>query len=324
MNKAVVALAVATALTGFNVSAGTVYKNENGDFLKVYGGAEVGGAIVADKDKGAFKSNQTYVDDSFATIGLKGQTGNMYAKFELDAERTNWTKENNFQLVMDKVYVGYNLAPKHSIEFGRTDTAYDHYDAFGDFSNELAAEISEAGDQDNTLKYRGQYESFKFGISYSTEGWDGETDADGKPVSYTYITDSRFGAVTNGYLGYFGESITVIGAAETVEDRGDIYSIHARAKFGKISLGGFASSSDREKENSDSMTYVLSGKYAFTDKLNGYLVGSMVDHDVEDNDEKWAVFGGEYRYAKNVKLIAEASVGRDIGTIGYLKAYYWF
>lgn len=86
MNKKILAAVLASLLAG-TTHAATIYKNDNGDNIKVYGGAEVGGTFVSDTDKTPFKPDTTYVDDSFATIGLKGQTGNFFAKFEIDAER---------------------------------------------------------------------------------------------------------------------------------------------------------------------------------------------------------------------------------------------
>lgn len=230
------------------------------------------------------------------------------------------------RVVIDKGYVGYNLPIKgHTIEFGRTDTAYDHYDAFGDFANELSAEVSEAGDQDDTIKYRGEFGAFKFGISHSLKGWDLSWDADqGRD---TYITDSREGAVTNGYAGYFSKAITVIAAAETVNDRGEIYSLHAAANLGDVSLGGFASISDREAADKDSNTYVASVKYSLTDKLSLLATGNVIDNEAKATDS-WFVAGAEYKYARNVKLAAEISHGDVLkgnqGTLGYVKAYYWF
>lgn len=340
MKKAVVALSIAAALTGLNANAGTVYKKDNGDYLKVYGGAEIGGTLVFDdKKKSDFQgSGKTYVDDSFATIGIKGQTGKFFGKFELDAERRDWTPENNFQLVIDKVYGGYTIAPKHTIEYGRTDTAYDHYDAFGDPTADLAVGVSEAGDQDNTLKYRGQFGSVKMGVSYSQRGNDAETgvyqkeddngnliDGEFETRKGSYKTDSRVGQVWNGYVGYFGETFTVIGGAESVDDRGEIYSVHGEAKISAFTLGGFYSIEDREKANSDSGKLLVSGTYQFTDKLAAYAAFNMLDHDKDSKDQEWGVVGAEYKYAKNVKLQGEFAAGDDsTGPLAYLIAYYWF
>ena len=324
MKKVILAVAIASVCGA--ASAATVTKNEDGDFLKVYGGMEVGGSFVADKDNSPFKSTDGYIDDSFLTLGAKGQTGDFFAKFELDAERQNWTKDNHFRLVIDKAFVGYKLPNKMgSIEVGRTDTAYDHYDAFGDFTNELAFSVSEAGDQDNTVKYRGQFGSFKVGISHSLEGFDGVMKEDGTPDKYSYITDSRHGAVTNGYLGYFGDSFTVIGGAESVADYGRILSVHGEYKINALAFGGFVSQSTPEAKGNDSTTVVASVSYKLTKKLKAYAVASKLTHDKASKEDQNIVFGAEYKPAKNIKLVAEASFGHEEdSSLGYAKAYYWF
>jgi len=345
MNKAVVALSVAMALGGMNANAGTIYKNENGDNLKVYGGAEVGGTLLGDKDKrvktdGKAQFDQTYVDDSFATIGLKGQTGDIYAKFEMDAERQNWNSDNNIRFVVDKMYVGYKLG-NNSFEFGRTDTAYDHVDGFGDVTNELGVGISEAGDQDNTIKYRGKFGAVRVGISHSMTGWDG-TMENGEPKEYSYETDSLYGEVTNGYIGYYGDTFTVIAGAENGKET-EIYSLHAKAKFGDWTIAGLAFDETKNFNGDKSSEvqekgYNLGFKYAMTEKLNLLANVNYSDPDNYDEASQWVVAGAEYKYAKNIKLAAEIASGdvyratkkvngnrtTDSGVIGYVKAFYWF
>ena len=332
MNKTILAVALTTLLSGA-AHAATVYKNDNGDNIKVYGGAEVGGWVANDTPDGV-NHGTNYVDDSFATIGLKGQTGDFFAKFELDAERTPWTDDNNFQFVIDKVYVGYNLAEGHSIELGRTDTAYDHFDSFGDFSVNEAAGVSEAGDQDNTIKYRGQFGNIQLGVSYSMEGNDYEEDIrpvfdkDGNFVDFedkgSYKTDSRFGEVYNGYIGYFTDQFTVIAGAETVEDRGEIYSLHGEANFGKVGVGGFVSHSDRDSKGKDTTTYLASGSYDISKQLQAVATFSHIDAENSKNNDSWGTIGMNYQYAKNVKLSAEIATGGDAGTYGYAKTFFWF
>ena len=338
MNKTVLAVAFASLFAG-TAQAATVYKNDNGDYMKVYGGAEVGGSIVSDTDKSPFGPDTTFVDDSFATIGLKGQTGDIYAKFELDAERQDWTKENNMRVVIDKAYVGYKFAKGHSVEFGRTDTAYDHVDGFGDVTNELGIGISEAGDQDSTLKYRGQFGNIKVGISHSLEGWDGTTDEFGHPEKYTYETDSLFGQVTNGYIGYYADEFTVLVGAES-GDETEIYSLHGKAKLGKFTLAGlvFDETKNFDGDKSKEVNEVganIGGKYALTDQLNLLASVNYTDVDKYDDAAYYGVVGAEYKYARNIKLAAEvaigdvlkdktASNGKDSGAVGYVKAYYWF
>jgi hypothetical protein len=338
MKYSTLALTLASILSVGAASAGTVFKNDNGDNLKVYGGAEVGGTFVSDTDKTPFGPDSSFVDDSFMTIGLKGQTGDFYAKFELDAERQDWTADNNIRVIVDKAYVGYKFAPKQSIEFGRTDTAYDHYDAFGDVTNELGAEISEAGDQDSTIKYKGQFGNIKVGISHSLEGWDGTVDANGDPEKYSYETDSLFGQVTNGYIGYFGDDFSILAGAES-GDETEIYSLHGKVKLGDFTVSGLVwdqTKNFNEVESSEKniVGANIGGKYKLTDKLS--LLANVNYEDLDnvnptktDYKSEWVVVGAEYKYARNVKLAAEIAAGDvlkngESGALGYVKAYYWF
>lgn len=340
MKKAIIAVALTSIITGA-AQAATVYEGDNGDNVKVYGGAEVGGTFVSDTDKTTFGPDTTFVDDSFATIGLKGQTGDFYAKFELDAERTDWTTENNMRIVIDKAYVGYNIAKGHSVEFGRTDTAYDHVDSFGDVTNELGLGISEAGDQDSTLKYRGTFNNIKVGISHSLEGWDGTTDKNGNPEKYSYETDSLYGQVTNGYIGYYGEQFTIIAGAQE-SDETSIYSLHSEVELGKITVAGLVFDETKNFNKGADTTEKgvnLGGKYAMTEKLNLLANVNYSDSDAFSEEAYFGVVGAEYHYSRNVKLAAEVAFGdvlenankdsngkkvHESGALGYLMAYYWF
>jgi len=317
MKQSLLALTIASIFAAGAANAATVMKADNGDFLKIYGGAEVGGFLVSDKDKSPKAKKTTYVDKSFMTIGAKGQTEDVYFKFELDADRNDYSASNEMNLVIDKAYVGYEISKNQSVEFGRTDTAYDHYDGFGDFANELSAGVSEAGDQDDTLKYRAQFGDFKVGISHSLAGMDDK------------VTDRLDNAVTNGYVGYFTKAYTVLGGAEVVKDGGKIYSLHTEVNLGEFAVGGFVSSSAQQLKANDKMTYVASAKYAMTDKLTLLATMNMVDAETDSKDAKWVVIGGEYKYAKNIKLAAELAQGEvlkggDTGTTGFAKVYYWF
>lgn len=333
MNKKLLAVAVAGLFVGGTVQAATIYKNDNGDNIKVYGGAEVGGTIVSDTDKTPMGPDTTYVDQSFATIGLKGQTGDFYAKFEIDAEREHWLPDNHLRLVIDKVMVGYNFTDNHAMEFGRTDTAYDKVDAFGDVTNELGLGISEAGDQDNTIRYIGKFGKVKMSVSHSLEGWDGDTK-DGEPVKYSYITDSLYGAVTNGFIGYYGDSFTVIAGAEA-GDETEIYSLHAEANFGNVMLGGLVFDETKNFNggaDKNEFGVNLGGKYALSEQLSLLASINYADVDGDTDSSIYGVIGTEYMYAKNLKLAAEVAIGdvlegedkMDSGALAFVKAYYWF
>lgn len=333
MKKTILAVALTSLFIGGAAQAATIYKNDNGDNIKVYGGAEVGGTFVSDTDKTPMGPDTAYVDQSFATIGLKGQTGNFYAKFEVDAEREHWLEDNNLRLVIDKLMVGYNFNDNHALEVGRTDTAYDKVDSFGDMTNELGLGISEAGDQDNTVRYIGEFGNIKLSVSHSLEGWDGETE-NGEPVKYSYITDSLYGAVTNGYIGYYGDSFTVIAAAEA-GDETEIFSLHAEAEMGKITLGGLIFDETKNfngGKDKNEFGINLGGKYALSDQLNLIASANYADVDGADDAAIFGVFGTEYMYAKNIKLAAEIAVGdvldgdkgTESGALAFAKAFYWF
>lgn len=343
MNKTLLAVVLSSLVAG-TAQAATIYKNDNGDNIKVYGGAEVGGTFVSDTDESPFKSGTTYVDQSFATIGLKGQTGNFYGKFEVDAEREDWTADNNLRIVIDKIMVGFKFADHHALEFGRTDTAYDKVDSFGDMTNELGAGISEAGDQDNTIRYIGNFGSIKMSVSHSLEGWDGgtyekDTYSDegkliglkGELIKNSYITDSLYGAVTNGYIGYYGDDFTVILGGEKGKET-EIYSAHAEMEFDNFTLGGLVFDQTKNFNGGKDKNTIganIGGKYALNDKTNLIATFNYEDTKGDADANIYGVFGADYMYAKNVKLAAEIAAGDvldkgESGALMFVKAFYWF
>lgn len=329
MKRTNLSLLVCSLFAASSVNAVTLYQGENGDSVDLIGSFEVGGYFGKDyNDEGRkWEYDSFYSDDTFMSFGIKVKTGQIYSHLDLDFERQTWTTENEFQMVLDKALVGWQFENGDKVEFGRTDTAYDHYDAMGDFTVDAAGEVSEAGDQDSTLKYRGSFADYKYGISYSTQGWD------------HYQTDSRIGEVVNGYFGYFGDSLDVLVAAETVDERGDIYSLHARGSVGPVRLGGFISQSDIEesevKDTSDALTMVASVGYDISDKLAVNVVYTDVDVDTENRemgddgfrkwiDDSWVAANVIYKYRSNIQIGAEFVTGGEQGSYGYGKVYYWF
>ena len=201
--KTILCVALSTLFVGASAQAATIYKNENGDTLKLYGEVGVGGHIGANSEYGEFYTDEkTYIDDSFATLGVKGTYEEVYYRLELDYERENWAfGSGEMALAIDKVFIGYEFAKNHAIEFGLTDTALDDYDKFGDFTFDTTVETGEAGDQANTVKYEGSYSKFKMGVSYSYEGESS--------------SGSALGDIANGYIGYFTKYVEVVVGAET-------------------------------------------------------------------------------------------------------------
>lgn len=185
-------------------------------------------------------------------------------------------------------------------------------------TNELGVGISEAGDQDNTIRYTGDFGKIKLSVSHSMEGWDGTVDQHGIPNIYSYETDSLYGQVTNGYIGYYGDSFTVIAGAEH-GDETEIYSLHSQLKMGKFTLGGLVFD-ETKNFNQDATTEAhevganIGGKYAITDKMNVLATFNYSDIDTYHNTAYYGVFGTEYMYAKNIKLAAEVAVGDVLKT----------
>lgn len=202
LKKSTLCIALSTILAGASAQAATIYEKENGDNLKVYGEVGVGGHIGADYEYGEFYTDEkSYIDDSFATLGLKGEYEDVYYRLELDYERENWAYgSGDMVLTIDKVFVGYKFYKGHAIEVGLTDTALDDYDKYGDFTFDTTVETGEAGDQENTIKYEGSLSNFKMGVSYSYEGESS--------------SGSELGDIINGYVGYFSDYVDVVIGAE--------------------------------------------------------------------------------------------------------------
>ncbi|WP_025565295.1 porin [Psychromonas sp. SP041] len=202
LKKSTLCIALSTILAGATAQAATIYEKENGDNLKVYGEVGVGGHIGADYEYGEFYTDdKSYIDDSFATLGLKGEYEDIYYRLEVDYERENWAYgSGDLELTIDKLFIGYKFYKNHAIEVGLTDTALDDYDKYGDFTFDTTVETGEAGDQENTIKYEGSFSDFKMGLSYSYEGESS--------------SGSELGDIINGYVGYFSDYVDVVIGAE--------------------------------------------------------------------------------------------------------------
>ncbi|WP_278183105.1 porin [Vibrio misgurnus] len=203
--------------------AARVYTADNGDYIDVFGEVGVGGYLGTKPKFKQYHSDDSFIDDSMATLGAKGKQGIFDYRVELDYERENWRGgSGDMALHIDKAWLGYRLNQYHYIEFGVTDTAFDDYDAFGDLTFDTGAETGEAGDQDKTIKYEGQYHNFAMGISYSYRGESSSGSAQGN--------------ITNGYLGYFGDAFSLVlgaekrngSAGESKYGKAQIYGIGAR------------------------------------------------------------------------------------------------
>ena len=220
LKKTALAIALSSLFVGTAAQAATIYSNDNGDSLKLYGEVGVGGHFGADYEYGEFYEDQGYIDDSFATLGVKGNYQEVYYRLELDYERENWKYgTGDMVLAIDKAFIGYKITPDHAIEVGLTDTAFDDYDKYGDFTFDTTVETGEAGDQANTIKYEGKFKNIKMGASYSYEAESS--------------SGSALGDVVNGYVGYFGDTISAVFGVETRAGAAGV------SKYGEQILFGF-------------------------------------------------------------------------------------
>ena len=342
MNKRnAIAIAISSLFAVSGVNAATIYSNDDGDFLKLYGEVGVGGHFGADYDSGEFYADENYIDDSFGTIGVKGQDGDLQYRLELDYERENW-KYGSGDMVMsiDKMFVGYAMNQYNYIEVGLTDTAFDDYDKWGDFTFDTTVETGEAGDQSKTLKYEGNYAGFKVGASYT---YKAESSS-----------GSELGNVANGYFGYFGDDFSaVLGAEARSGSDGDskygeqkLLGVGARYAINKSLVVGFNGFMEHEDIARDQVTInntdpenvvkvysnyttqknkgaLVSGKYILSDKWQFVISANYEEYEKWDDESAdwdgtnyewgasrtWRTIGVNFKPTKSSVIALEMNQG---------------
>ena len=289
LKKTALALAVSTLFVGAAAQAATIYDNNNGDTLKLYGEVGVGGHFNPDYDYGEFYQSPiannkdgygeetTYIDDSFATLGIKGNYQEVYYRLELDYERENWVGgSGDMVLSIDKAFIGYNITPDHAIEVGLTDTAFDDYDKYGDFTFDTTVETGEAGDQANTVKYEGNISNIRLGVSYS---YQGESSS-----------GAALGDIVNGYVGYFGDILSaVVGVEQRAGSAGE-------SKYGEQELAGFG----LRLNVTDSLAFGINGYIEDEDKAE-----ESTTIDVDDPQNPIKVYN-DYQTFRNKGALVSA------------------
>lgn len=293
LKKSKLSIALFPLLFAVNAHSATLYENQHGDTIKVYGEVGVGGHIGANNEYGEFYTDdKTYIDDSFATIGIKGNYDKTYYRLELDFERENWEYgSGDMVLSIDKVFVGYMFLENHAIEFGITDTALDDYDKFGDYTFDTTVETGEAGDQANTLKYEGTISDFAIGVSYS---YNGES-----------ASGSALGDVINGYLAYYSDYIDIaIGAETRTGSEGEskygqqfLFAAGLRAHFTEqlsIGLNGYVENEDIAQSSTlISIDSDLESVYSY--------------NDYETLQNKGGLISARFKYTPQVHFTASAN-----------------
>lgn len=299
LKRNAVAIAVSSLFLAANASAVTIYENDNGDNVQLYGEVGVGGHIGADYEYGEFYADQSFIDDSFATMGVKGKKDKMSFRLELDYERENWKyAEGDLVLAIDKLFLGYDLyknaQSSHYLEVGLTDTAFDDYDKWGDFTFDTTVETGEAGDQDMTVKYEGRYfDGIRVGASFT---YVGESSS-----------GSELGDLANAYVGYFADRFSVVVGAEDRSGSGGessygeqrLYGIGARvAVTDDIQLGFNAF---KEEEDKGTCIQEIPNPDTGVPECVGYS-----EYETEEN-QGWLV-SGKYKYSENWEFTASYNV----------------
>lgn len=297
LKRNAVAIAISSLFLAASASAVTIYENDNGDKVQLYGEVGVGGHIGADYEYGEFYADQSFIDDSFATMGVKGKKDKMSFRLELDYERENWKyADGDLVLAIDKLFLGYDLykndSASHYVEVGLTDTAFDDYDKWGDFTFDTTVETGEAGDQDMTVKYEGRYlDGIRVGASFT---YLGESSS-----------GSELGDLANGYVGYFADRYSVVvgiedrsgsdGLSKYGEQR--LYGIGARVSVtDQIQLGFNAY---KEEEDIANISQCIKN---CTDGNDENDVNFYNEYETQEN-QGWLV-SGKYKYNENWEFTA--------------------
>ena len=335
LNKSIIAVAIATMLSAGSASAVMLEDNGQGDYVRLYGEVGVGGHFDthAAYNHDEFYDTKGYVDDSFATMGVEGQRQRFTYRLELDYQRRNWLGgDGEFELAIDKLYVGYLLTENQWIELGLTDTAFDDFDHFGDFTFNKSVETGEAGDQENTVKYQADFENFIVGVSYSYDG--------------KHKSGALQGDIVNGYVGWMSDLLSVVVGLETRGGSNGIskYGEQKQIGFGarlklmpelSIGVNGFLEDEDLSTRKSgdvflDYQTFrnrglTVSGKYDVNEHWE--IIGSLNHEEYEGWDligpnydyselppeygkeRRWASLGFNFRPSRDIVLSVEGRVG---------------
>ncbi|MCG9578678.1 porin [Vibrio tubiashii] len=286
------ALAVALSLVAGSAVAAEAL---SGDQFTVSGEFAIGGYYQEDrKENGAVNNIEQQKDEEFYNGGVTGfdifadyENGNMVGKFggEFDIEDDYGTSDSTFTIT--DTWVGYKTgAGVASIGYAN-DTALDAVDGAADKTIEFLWSPSDASDARQVVKFEGDKEGVKYGISYY-----GDRNYEGNDRQGGY----------NGYLGYENETFMVnLGYEDNDEKEGStdkLYLINGSVNLGAVGIGAtFA-----EEEFADGKKvklYNTSVGYTL-DAL--YLAAGYVS--VEDTREA-VNFGGSYAFTSNFTALVD-------------------
>ncbi|WP_419813093.1 hypothetical protein [Bacterioplanoides sp.] len=191
--------------------------------VEMYGRIAPAAFVGTEKVYRNFYDDQSVIDDTRATVGLKGTVQQTFWQLELDYDRLNFPGgSGEVELQFDKAFVGHRFNEHHAISVGLMNSALDDVDRYGQTAVETMAELPTAQDQDQTIKYEVTYGPLLAATSFS---YKAESEA-GEALGDTW----------NGYVGLEYDLVGVrLGAETRTGSEGDsrfgkgrLYTIGAR------------------------------------------------------------------------------------------------
>ncbi|NOH62930.1 porin [Vibrio sp. RE88] len=269
----------------------------SGDQFTVSGEVAVGGYYQTDRKENEKVNNfENQKDEEFYNGGVTGfdifadyENGNIVGKFggEFDVENDYGTSDSTFNIT--DTWVGYKTGAGVVSAGYANDTALDAVDGAADQTIEFLWSPNDASDARQVVKFEGDKEGIKYGISYY-----GDRNYEG--------SDSQAGY--NGYLGYENDTFMVnFGYEDNDEDQGDtdkLYLVNGSVKLGSVGIGAtFAeeefASGKKVKMYNTSAGYTIDALYLAA----GYVT-------IEDTREA-VNFGGSYAFTDNVTALVDVA-----------------
>lgn len=239
-------------------------------------------------------SDSSRTDDEVYNGGVTGfdifadyENGNIVGKFggEFDIEDDYGTSDSEFTIT--DTWVGYKTGFGVISAGYANDTALDAIDGAADQTIEFLWSPSDASDARQVVKFEGDKEGFKYGISYFGDR--------------NYDNEDRQGGY-NGYLGYENETFMVnAGYEDNDEQEGStdkLYLVNGAVKLGAVGIGAtFA-----EEEFADGEKVKLYNTSIGYSMEALYLAAGYVS--VEERREA-VNFGGSYAFTDNFSALVD-------------------
>lgn len=296
MNKT--ALAAALSLV-----TGSAFAVEalSGDQFTVSGEFALGGYYQTDRKEGGQVNNDPSAKkEEFYNGGVTGfdifadyENGNIVGRFggEFDLDQNYGSSEATFTIT--DTWVGYKTNLGVASVGYANDTALDAIDGAADQTIEFLWSPNDASDARQVVKFEGDKEGVKYGLSYY-----GDRNYHDDNVDEEAERQSGY----NGYLGYENEVFLLnLGYEDNNEDEGStdkLYLVNGAVKLGSVGIGATLAEEQfadgkKVKLFNTSVGYTLDALYLAA----GYVT-------IEETREA-VNFGGSYAFTDNFKALID-------------------